>query len=84
MRLTLVYVRTNAFRNVQARAKSSAAFDSRAGRCTARETKFVFYTREVKCKIFFFTNSKLRFHNKCVLNFISAACVKRIKISNCL
>ena len=33
---------------------------------------------------FFSINSKSRVHYTCVLNFLSVACVERIKISNCL
>ena len=44
-----------------------------------KEKKFVFHTRELKYN-FFFTNSKVKVHDTCVLNFISVACVERIKI----
>ena len=42
MLLALVYVRANAFKHVQSRAKSSAAVGSRAGRCMTREKNSFF------------------------------------------
>ena len=53
MRLTLVYVRANAFRHVQSHAKSSAALGSRIGRCTAREKNLFFVLANLNTNFFF-------------------------------
>ena len=49
-----------------------------------KEKKFVFRTRELKYNFLCVTDLKLRVQDTCVLNFISFACVERIKIANCL
>ena len=66
MRPTLIYVKaTHLDMYVQSRAKSSAAFGSRAGRCTTSQKKSFFIFANFNTN-YFFTNSKLRVHNTCV------------------
>ena len=83
IRLTLVYIRANAFRHVQSRAKSGSCFGSRAGRCTVREKNSFSILANLNTN-FFPPDSKPRVHNTCVSNFTPFTCVERIKISNCL
>ena len=80
--LTLVYVKANAFRNIQSGAKSSATLDGfRAGLCTAREKNSFFILANNLNPILFSAHSELRVYNTCVLNFSLASRVERMKIS---